>query len=190
MRFMKQSIILIGPRCVGKTYTGEYLAKLLKFKFIDSDYLLERKNKTTISQIVSNKGWRYFRELEQKNIKYIINNYKSNVVLALGGGAIAHEFDKIRNENLRLLKKYGKIIFLFPSKDVNKSAKILFKRIKKDNKSKMQRPNLTNLSPSKEMLQVIKKRLKFYKKGSHQIIYTKQYSEMEVAKLIIKKFLK
>lgn len=179
------NIILTGPRGVGKTRKGKLLAESLGYKFIDSDELLEERNHTTISEIVKEKGWEEFRKLENENIKYLISRYKENVVLALGGGAIASNFEELRKDNLKRLKKYGKIILLYPTKDIEKNVKVLLNRITLDKKTKKQRPLLTNLDMKGELIKTLKERDSLYKEASDEIVYTMENKEDEIIKDLV-----
>ena len=51
----------------GKSTIGSLLAKVLNFKFIDMDSLIEEKEKMTIKKIFASKGEAYFRNIEKKN---------------------------------------------------------------------------------------------------------------------------
>jgi len=176
------NIILTGPRAVGKTRKGKLLAKSLNYKLIDSDDLLEKRYNSTIDKIINEKGWKEFRKMENENIRYIITNFKNNIVLALGGGAIANEFDDIRKSNVEMLKKYGKIILLLPTRDIEKNVEIIIKRIKNDVKTKNQRPRLTNLNMKDEISKTLNERDKFYKRYSDKIVYTLENKEEEIIK--------
>ena len=174
------NIILTGPRAVGKTRKGIILAERLNYKFIDCDELLEKRYKTTIDKIIKEKGWKEFRKMENENIKYLTKHYSKNVVLAIGGGAIASEYEDLREDNVKILKKYGKIILLLPTKDIEKNVEIIIKRIKNDIKTKNQRPRLTNLNMKDEILKTLKDRERFYKMYSDKIVYTLENKEEEI----------
>ena len=70
---------------VGKSTIGKKLAKRLKLKFVDTDHLIEIKEKSTIKEIFENKGENYFRKVEKKIIFEELK--KDNLIIALGGGA-------------------------------------------------------------------------------------------------------
>ena len=70
---------------VGKSTIGKKLAKKLKRKFIDTDKIIEIKEKKTIKEIFENKGENYFRKIEKKITLEELK--KDNLVMALGGGA-------------------------------------------------------------------------------------------------------
>ena len=69
----------------GKTFIGQKLSKVLDVTFVDLDDYIEIKEKASIKQIFDSKGEIYFRKLENKCLKNLLN-YHSNAVIALGGG--------------------------------------------------------------------------------------------------------
>ena len=79
---------------VGKSTIGKKLSKKLKLKFIDVDQIIEKNEKTTISDIFEKKGEHYFRKVEKKYTLEEID--KKNQVIALGGGAFINSL--IRKE--------------------------------------------------------------------------------------------
>ncbi len=78
---------------VGKTTIGKKLAKKLGYYFIDSDHEIEDREHLSISEIFSQKGEKYFREVEAKIISEIISR-DEEIVLSLGGGAFINETTK------------------------------------------------------------------------------------------------
>lgn len=80
-----KNIILLGFRCVGKSYIGQRLAKKLNWHFIDLDVLIEQEVGKTIQNIVaSENGWQKFRQIELDCLKKVID--REEVVIAAGGG--------------------------------------------------------------------------------------------------------
>jgi len=96
---MFKNIILTGFMGVGKTSVGTRLAKDLGYVFIDTDELIEADQKITITEIFSNFGEPYFRDVETRVIRQILEN--EGQVIATGGGAV------IRDENRRSFKENG-----------------------------------------------------------------------------------
>ena len=82
---MKKNLVLTGMMGVGKSTIGKKLAKKLKFKFVDIDQIIEKKEKNTIKEIFENKSENYFRKVEKKITLEELK--KNNLVIALGGGA-------------------------------------------------------------------------------------------------------
>lgn len=69
----------------GKSALGEKLARKLKYKFIDLDCYIEKKENLSVTQIFNSKGELYFRKLENASLKEIVEKEK-NYILSLGGG--------------------------------------------------------------------------------------------------------
>ncbi len=83
---MTSGIILIGPPGAGKTSIGNALAKKLSLDFSDTDALIEKECKKTISEIFVEDGESFFRTTEERVCCTAIATI--NGVLSLGGGAI------------------------------------------------------------------------------------------------------
>jgi len=97
-------LVLIGFMGVGKTSVGKKLAKKLNFKFIDTDYEIEKLENKTISQIFEDYGEEYFRSLETKVLKNSLK--EKNIIISTGGGIITNK------ENYEILKNEKNVIFL------------------------------------------------------------------------------
>ncbi len=101
---MFKNIILTGFMGVGKTSVGTRLAKDLGFVFVDTDLVIEDDQKTTITEIFSSFGEQYFREVETRVIRRVLEN--EGQVISTGGGAV------IRDENRQAFKENGVTICL------------------------------------------------------------------------------
>lgn len=98
------NIVLIGFMGSGKSTIGKILSKKLKMKFIDTDELIEEELGLSIPQIFEKYGEVYFREIEKKVVKKLLNF--DNYVLSTGGGVVLQE------ENTKILKRIGIIFYL------------------------------------------------------------------------------
>jgi len=167
-------IFITGFMGSGKTTFGKKLAALLKYDHLDLDQWIEENENITIEAIFKNEGEQFFRELETKYLKKIIE-IKKSVVVSLGGGAICF------NDNLNLVKKNGLLIY------IKLSPLVLTNRIIK---SKIKRPLLHNLN-RKELLTEIKKlllkRIKIYEQA-HLIFNGLNLNPKNVAQLAQKYF--
>ena len=101
------NIVLTGFMGTGKSTVGKILAKKLKMGYVNTDEIIEEKEKKKISQIFEEDGEDYFRKKEREVIKDISKD--NHQVIDLGGGAI------IKEENLKDLRKNGLIICLTAS---------------------------------------------------------------------------
>ena len=147
---LKKNIVLIGMMGAGKTTIGYLLAKKLNYRFIDIDHKIEKSEKEKIIDIFHNKGEGYFREIEEKITAFYLE--KTNVVISIGGGAFLNE--KIR----RTIKKNSYSFWL------NWKIDTILKRLKKNTR----RPLVTNLS-QKDLINLYKKRVKFYKLSDFKV---------------------
>ena len=69
---------------VGKSTLGKIVAKKQDLIFIDTDLNIEKKCAMKISKIFKNKGEKFFRILEEREVLESLK--KSKCVIALGGG--------------------------------------------------------------------------------------------------------
>lgn len=100
----KENIVLSGMPACGKTSVGKLLAINLSREFVDTDEMIIEEAKMPISEIFERYGEAYFRDLEAKAVLEASN--LSGVIIATGGGAV------MREENVKNLKKNGKIFFI------------------------------------------------------------------------------
>ena len=101
----KENIVLIGMPASGKTTVGKLLSDALNRPFFDTDEEIVRGAGKEISRIFAEKGEKVFRDLETKAVVALANE-KTGCVIATGGGAV------LREENLRALRRTGRIYFL------------------------------------------------------------------------------
>src|SRR5215468_10169369 len=81
-------VVLTGFMGSGKTSTGEALAGLLGWKFVDLDHEIETQEGSTIGALFAQKGEAEFRTIEHAALGDCVRNCDRPTVLALGGGAI------------------------------------------------------------------------------------------------------
>ena len=168
------NIILVGPRCVGKTSAGKGLSTMIGYEFVDADRAFEDIY-GKISKFVEQEGWEKFRQCEARIIKNICGrNHEKPIVLAPGGGAVAHnQGEQYRRENVEALQQFGRIIYMIPSPNIEESAFILAQRMLDDAFSTELRPALTKeRNEFTEMFKVITERHPLYESASHDVLYT------------------
>ncbi len=98
------NIVLIGYRGTGKTKVGEILSNKLGLDLVSTDAAIVEKAGKTIPEIVKEKGWDKFRDIETEVVKETTS--KDNIIIDCGGGVV------LRQENVDFLKQRGKIFLL------------------------------------------------------------------------------
>ena len=104
LRTSKENIVLIGMPGVGKTSTGEALAKLLNRPWIDTDFLIKQKAHCEVATYLQAHGEVAFRRLEHEVIQEISS--MSGAVISCGGGVV------VTPSNYQLLRQNGKLVYL------------------------------------------------------------------------------
>ena len=166
------NIVLIGYRCSGKTAVGRILAHELGMGFVDTDLLIEEDAGESIESIISNKSWDDFRNLEREIIENI--SRIDDQVIATGGGVV------INQENVKVLKKNGWVVWLDAEYDVLKE------RMDKEQRSGNNRPSLTGVDPLSEIEEVMNTRRPMYQDAADFMVDTTRLSQPEVVELIMK----
>ena len=97
------NIILIGMPASGKSTLGVILAKVLGYKFIDSDILIQQQQDRKLSRIIEEDGIDKFLEIEN-DVNASIETQRT--VIATGGSAV------YGNKAMEHFKKIGKVVYL------------------------------------------------------------------------------
>lgn len=112
------NIILIGFMGCGKSTFGKWLAHKQQMDFLDTDEFIEKLEGCTINEIFKKQGEAYFRDLETKVLRMLLGKEEEmgkglikSTVISVGGGM------PVREENQKLLKQIGKVVFLDTSVD-------------------------------------------------------------------------
>ena len=135
----------------GKSKTGEALARIFHYSFMDTDSLVEAREKKSVSGIFRENGEDYFR-IAETEVLHELEPVK-NVVIATGGGLPCF------HGNMEWMNSQGITVYL----EANDG--LLFHRLVR---SKEGRPLIENLSDVELMEQIsmnIVVRKPFYKKA-------------------------
>jgi shikimate kinase len=161
------NIILIGYRCTGKTSVGCELSERLKMPFYDTDIVIEKNTGKSIHQMVSEKGWAFFREREKEVIRQLAAC--QNIVIATGGGAIMDEGNAVD------LKKNGLLVWLIADE------KTIIERIRRDPLSQQRRPSLLNDDLVSETRRTLTLRTPLYRRWADFSVNTNSLGIKEIA---------
>jgi len=97
------NIILIGMPGSGKSTVGVLLAKIIGYRFIDTDLLIQEKEGRKLFEILRDSGNDYFAAVENEVNSSVMAD---KTVIATGGSAIYGE------DAMKHLGSIGKIVFL------------------------------------------------------------------------------
>ncbi|AAZ58964.1 shikimate kinase [Prochlorococcus marinus str. NATL2A] len=160
-----RNIFLIGMMGSGKSQTGPVLAKMINYAFVDTDDVIEKASKQSISSIFEKDGEKVFRDVEKKVLKEISQHH--SLVIATGGGLVTLP------ENWGILHQ-GIVIWL--DLDLRRSIK----RLESDHK---RRPLLLGDNLAENFSQIYESRKPIYLESDLRIEVEDQ-SPYEVATMV------
>jgi len=134
-------IFLIGFMGSGKTHWGKLLSAKLQLPFRDLDSLIVEKEQKSIADVFTEKGEEYFRYQEKQTLEELINEEES-FVLSCGGGTPCFF------NNIELMKKSGKVLWLNTSIDVLKDRLL---------KERMSRPLIRDINEEELRRYIVRK---------------------------------
>lgn len=143
------NIVLIGMPGVGKSTAGVVLAKILGYRFIDADILIQEQEHRLLSEIIEEEGIAGFIQIENR-VNGSIQTERS--VIATGGSVI------YGREAMEHLSKIGKIVYL------KVSYELLSKRLK-DIKDRG-----VVLSKDQSLKDLYEERTPLYEKYAHIVV--------------------
>jgi 3-dehydroquinate synthase len=132
----------------GKTSVGRELSRMLAYRFIDTDNLIEEREGMPISLIFRKKGEDYFRRVERTVMQEI--SQKDDVVIATGGGVIKNR------ENVHDLRQRGIVFWL------QADSEIILKRVLLEGGK---RPLLDVEEPLHEIKKLLSERAQLYEQA-------------------------
>ncbi len=160
------NIVLCGMMGAGKSSVGRRIARLMHREWLDTDRLIADKY-GKISDIFAQHGEAYFRALETETVRELAE--KDGLVISTGGGLV------LATENVELLKRNGKIIFL------RASAAAILSRVRDDGS----RPLLSGEGREERLNVLLKERTPVYERVADYIVNTDGKSVDRVAREIL-----
>lgn len=163
---MKNNVILCGFMGCGKSTVGTLLAEKLNYTFLDSDKVIEQREKMTVSEIFAVQGEGYFRAVETAALTDLCK--QNSQVIATGGGAVLNPL------NADTLRDNGTVFFL----DV--TPETVLRRLKDDTS----RPLLQKHDKESAVRELMNIRRPIYIKHSHYTINGNQNPEAVLQEII------
>ena len=165
---INKKIVILGYMGSGKSTIAKLLSKKLDIMNVDLDNYIEKKENKSISNIFKISGELYFRRIEKKYLKDLLNS-DNNKIISLGGGTPCY------SDNIELIIKSKCIIFYLRA-NVDTLADRLFNERDK-------RPLISRIKSKKDLKTFISKHLfernQFYLKSNFVIDVDKK-TEIEI----------
>ena len=104
----KENIVLIGMPASGKSTAGVILAKMLGMDFVDTDLVIQQREKALLRDLIEEYGVEGFMEREEKAV---LSVSPVNTVIATGGSVVYSE------KAMRHLSSIGTVVYLKVAED-------------------------------------------------------------------------
>jgi shikimate kinase len=158
------NIVLIGYRGAGKSTVAHLLASALGMPQVCLDEEIVKKAGKRIPEIVDERGWEHFRDLESEVVEVYAD--QDGRVIDAGGGVI------LRAKNVENLRRNGTLIWL------TAPPSVLIERIKEDTERPPLKDGKTFLE---EVEEVLEERLPLYRTAAHWTIDVSESPPEQVA---------
>ncbi|MBT5925774.1 MAG: shikimate kinase [Verrucomicrobia bacterium] len=164
-----QNLALTGFMGVGKSTMGRHLADFLHFQFMDTDEIIESRQKKAITDIFATQGESFFRALE-KDLVLEMQGWESSVI-STGGGLLAF------GDNMQQLKKKAFVVCLWAAPET------IYNRIKRQSN----RPLLQTDDPLETIRSMLEKRKAAYRMAD-LMINTDTRPMRHISQIIVRQF--
>jgi shikimate kinase len=156
----------------GKSSVGRRLSGLTGHRFVDVDELVTQSDGRSISEIFSQRGESYFRDLEQRALEDLVG--VCGIVLSTGGGLV------LRPANRETLKRIGIVAWL------DADPEILFERAMRSGR----RPLLQTDDPKGTFDELLSVRRNFYEMTADFRVDSSRLSHDEAAQTLLEEALR
>lgn len=137
------NIMLIGFMGSGKSTIAKYLSHILEMQDLETDEFIVKREDMTINEIFQRKGEEYFRRCENNALREL--ETRQGIIISCGGGM------PMKDENVELMKKNGKIVLLTASPET------IYERVKYSNERPLLNGNM-NVEYIKDLMEKRKDR--------------------------------
>jgi len=129
----------------GKSVIGKKLSEVLNYNYLDLDEYIQLKENKTITDVFEVKGEIYFRKIESKYLKEIIED-TYNTVISLGGGTPCY------GENMSIIKTADNASSIYLKTSISVLSERLFSE-------KDHRPLISHIQNKDELIEFIGKHM-------------------------------
>ena len=164
------NVVLVGYRGTGKSTVAGLVAQALGYEVINLDAEIVRRAGRSIPDLVAERGWEGFRDLEEEVCRSCAQ--EPGRVVDCGGGVVERE------ANFEVLRNAGRVFWL------TATVATIVERIQGDD----QRPSLTGTkSFTEEVSEVLERREPLYRKLAHVAVPTDGRTPAELAAEIVER---
>jgi shikimate kinase len=137
---MKNTIILIGPMCSGKSTLGEAISKKtgvprcsmddVRFDYYKEIGFSEERQREIHNRDGFEAVYKYWKPFEAHAVKRVLEDYPDHIH-DFGGGHSVYEDENLLNVVKTVLDNYKNVFLILPCQNEVESLKILNKRLEK-----------------------------------------------------------
>ncbi len=169
---MKNNILLIGFMGTGKSTVSKKLAFLTKYREVDLDEYIERREGKTIKEIFAESGEEGFRRLETMYLEKVVSG--NDAIISCGGGTV------LKEENVEIMRKNGTVVLL------SATPETIYERVK----DTTNRPLLNGNMNVEYIAGLLKKREEYYLRAAEVIVETDGKDASDIGREILEKIKK
>ena len=164
---LPENIVLVGFMGSGKSTVGRMVARRLRFRFLDTDKLVEERAHMRIPEIFEKHGEADFRGRETA-VLTSLRGVQQHIV-ATGGGIVTVA------ENIPLLRSLGLVVLLTAEPDE------IYRRVSRNS----ERPLLQVEDPRRRVLDLMAARLPAYEAAAHFRVDSTRLQHEDVTERIV-----
>lgn len=179
---LEKNLVLIGGRGSGKSAIARRIFRAeRRFEHFSLDALIRYEcGARSIPEIVDERGWRGFRELEWDVVRKV-SAFQGGALLDCGGGVVvdldAGEREVFSERKVEALRTHGVVFYLA------RETSYLVERIEGD-------PNRPSLSDRQSFEEIMARRDPFYRRAAHHVIECGTTKKRELAEHVLETFLR
>lgn len=164
-----QHIVLIGFMGCGKSTIGAELRRMLGYRLVDMDSVIEARAGCRIVELFAREGEDGFRERERSLLQELSATTVPPTIISTGGGVV------LRAENRQILPQMGYVVWL------KADAEVIYERTRRSRS----RPILQCENPLERIRTLLTERTPLYRECAHLSIDVGGLSKREIASGII-----
>lgn len=174
---LPRNLVLIGGRGCGKSSIARrVLRREKRFLLLSTDDLIRYEcDARSIPEIVEDRGWRGFREVERRVVDKVAA-FEQAALIDCGGGVVieldAHDQEVFSDAKVSALRRHGVVIYL------QRSTDYLLGRIAGDH-------NRPSLSAQESFIELMTRRDPLYRRAAHHVLEAGELAKPELVERVL-----